>query len=453
MPKKLTVPAIANYKPGAARREIRDSLAPGLYLVIQPKPSGSKSWALRFRRPNGDPAKLTLGRVADTETTDEPVLGGALSLWQARQLANRYHSQRATGIDVIEDIKAERSRKTAAAATRSANTFGVCLREFFTDHKAKKQKTRPRRWREDAALLGLRYALGADPAVAEPELIEGSLADTWRDKPIADIDGHDIHTAVATAKRQADSRARKLHSALSALFGWLLDQRRVVANPCAGVYHPGPPEARERLLSDAEIAIFWRGCDAIGAPYGALFKLLLLTGCRLREAADMCRGEMSEDGIWTVPGSRTKNHRSYALPLPPLALKVIGSVPVIAGEAGFVFTVAGKRGLNTFSQAKRELDQAMAKIVRGRPVAPWRLHDLRRTCASGMAALGVQLPVVERVLNHISGSFGGVAGVYQRHEFSDEKREALARWAQHIENLVAGRPANVIDMAKRGRSK
>jgi hypothetical protein len=70
-----------------------------------------------------------------------------------------------------------------------------------------------------------------------------------------------------------------------------------------------------------------------------------------------------------------------------------------------------------------------------------------------MAALGVQLPVVERVLNHISGSFGGVAGVYQRHEFSDEKREALARWAQHIENLVAGRPANVIDMAKRGRSK
>jgi integrase len=165
----------------------------------------------------------------------------------------------------------------------------------------------------------------------------------------------------------------------------------------------------------------------------------------------MMRGELSE-GVWTIPGNRTKNHRSLSLPLPPLALKTINSVPVIAGEAGFVFTVAGKRGVNTFSQAKRELDQAIAKIA-GRPVAEWQLHDLRRTFVTGLAALGVQLPVIERCVNHVSGSFGGVAGVYQRHEFSDEKREALARWAKHIQNLVAGRPANVIAMANRGRSK
>jgi integrase len=84
---------------------------------------------------------------------------------------------------------------------------------------------------------------------------------------------------------------------------------------------------------------------------------------------------------------------------------------------------------------------------------PFRLHDLRRTCASGMAALGVALPVIEKVLNHVSESFGGVTGIYLRHEYSDEKRAALQRWAKHIENLVAGRPANVIAMAKRGRSK
>jgi integrase len=444
---KLTVPGVAKYKPEADRREIRDTQAPGLYLIIQP--SGAKSWALRFRRPNRKPGKLTLGTVdLSDESDDAPVIGGALTLGQARQLAAQIDRKRAKGVDVIEDQKAERRRKKAAATDRATNTFGNCLREFVAEYKTRKRQTRPRRWRDDAALLGLRYALGADPADAEPGVIEGSLADTWRDKPIADIDGHDIHSVVATAKRQSAGRARKLYSALSVLFGWLLDQRRVTANPCAGVAHPGPPQDRERLLSDTEIALFWRACDAIGTPYGALFKLLLLTGVRLREASDMTRGELHAD-TWTIPGARTKNHRPLSLPLPQLALKVIDEVPVIASDAGYVFTVAGKRGVNTFSQAKRELDKAMAKIA-GRPVAAWRLHDLRRSFVSGLAALGVQLPVIERLVNHVSGSFGGVAGVYQRHEFSDEKREALQRWAQHLTGLTAPKSDKVVRLQKRG---
>jgi integrase len=448
---KLTVASVQKYTAQPKRREIPDATARGLYLVIQP--SGAKSWALRFRRPNGDPAKLTLGVVdlADKEPDDEPVLGGALTLGQARELAAQYDRRRARGVDIIEETKTDRSRKTAAAADRAANTFGSCLRGFFADYKTKKWGTRPRRWRDDAALLGLRYPLGADPATAEPSVIKGSLADIWRDKPVAEIDGHNVHTVVAEARKLSDGRARKLYAALSVLFGWLLQQRRgaVTANPCAGEYRPGPPQDRERVLSDNEISVFWRGCDAIGTPYGALFKLLLLTGTRLREAADMTRGELSEDGIWTIPGSRTKNHRSYALALPPLALKTINSVPVIAGAAGFVFTVAGARGVNSFSQAKRALDQAMAKIA-GRPVAAWRTHDLRRTFVSGLAALGVQLPVIERCVNHVSGSFGGVAGVYQRHEFSEEKREALARWANHLVGLTAPKTDKVIRLPKRG---
>jgi integrase len=445
---KLSVAAIAKYKPNGARREIRDTQAPNLYLIIQP--SGAKSWALRFRRPNGDPAKLTLGTVdmAPTEADDAPVIGGALTLGQARELATQIDRKRARGIDVIEELKAERERKATVAADRAANTFAACLRKFFAEYKIKKRETRPRRWRDDAALLGLRYPLGADPADAEPSVIKGSLADTWRDKPVADIDGHDIHTAVATAKRQAASRARKLHTTLSALFGWLLDQRRVAANQCIGVAHPGAPEDRKRLLDDDEIAVFWRACDAIGTPYGALFKLLLLTGVRLREASDMTRGEL-DAGIWTIPGARTKNHRPLSLPLPQLALKVIDGVPVIAGEAGFVFTVAGKRGVNTFSQAKRELDEAIAKIA-GRPVKPWRIHDLRRSFVSGLARLGVQLPVIERLVNHISGSFGGIVGTYQKHQFDDEKREALQRWAAHLTGLTAPKSDKVVDLAKRG---
>jgi len=155
------------------------------------------------------------------------------------------------------------------------------------------------------------------------------------------------------------------------------------------------------------------------------------------------------EGIWTIPSNRTKNHRPLSLPLPQLALKVIDGMPVIAGEAGFVFTVDGKRGVNTFSQAKRELDKAMAKIT-GRPLPDWLLHDLRRTFVSGLAKLGVQLPVIEKLVNHVSGSFGGVAGVYQRHEFSDEKREALQRWAQHLAGLTAPKSDKVVKLPKRG---
>ena len=158
MPVKLSPAAIARLKPTAVRREIRD-IARGLYLVIQPKPSGAKSWALRFRRPDGKPAKLTLGSVdtSKRETTDAPVLGGALTVGQARELAARIDRERARGLDVIEEHKAERARKRTAAAEWAANTFGACAREFVINHKTKHGQ-RPRRWREDAALLGLQYA-------------------------------------------------------------------------------------------------------------------------------------------------------------------------------------------------------------------------------------------------------------------------------------------------------
>jgi hypothetical protein len=122
---KLTVPTIKTYKPGAARREIRDTLAPGLHLVIQPKPTGTRSWALRFRRPDGRPAKLTLGRVdlSEKETPDAPVVGGVLTLRQARELANQIDRQRALGLDVVEEHQTKRQRQRAAAIDRATNTL------------------------------------------------------------------------------------------------------------------------------------------------------------------------------------------------------------------------------------------------------------------------------------------------------------------------------------------
>ena len=162
MAKTLTSAAVAKYVPRPQRREIPDAKARGLYLCIFP--SGVKSWVLRFRRPDGRPAKLTLGAVSDEESADEPELGAPLTLGMARELAARINRQRARGIDVIEENKARKHRERAAALQNATNSFGAAVREFFVDHKTRRWQTRPRRWRGDARLLGLDWLRNCDPA-------------------------------------------------------------------------------------------------------------------------------------------------------------------------------------------------------------------------------------------------------------------------------------------------
>jgi integrase len=458
----LTVLSVAKYRAQARRREIPDARAPGLYLVIQPKPSSAKSWALRFRRPDGRPAKLTLGLVdlSDKETSDEPVMGGALTLRAARQLANMIDRERARGLDVVEERKAARLRQRAAAQDRAANTFGAVTREFFVEYRTK-HKQRPRCWRADALALGLRYPLGSDPATTEPEVIKGGLVANWDAKPVAEIDANDVHVIVSAARKRgvpglgrrnngaSETRGRRMHAALSVLFKWLVRQRKIASNPCADVDRPSAPPDRERVLNEAEVVAFWHACDQLGSPFGPLFKVLLLTGARLREVANMTRDEIGADGVWTIPGPRTKNHKPLSLPLPPLPQQIIAGVTAIESEASFVFTTNGRKPVSGFSKAKRQLDAAMAKSAGG-AVPGFRLHDLRRTTATGMAKLRVALPVIEKVLNHVSGSFGGIVGVYQKHEFAAEKAEALSRWAMHVEGLVGHHPAKIVPI-RRGK--
>jgi integrase len=445
----LTAAAVARLKPGKTRLEISDAKAPGLHLVIQP--TGAKSWALRFRRPDGRAAKLTLGKVdlSDSEQTDEPVLGGALTLRAARELANRIDRDRARGIDVVEVHKAQKERHHTAAQDRARNTFGALLRLFFASYKTKRQE-RPRRWREDAARLGLRYPMGCDPAQVEPTVLKGLLADTWADKPIADIDPHDVHTVIAEARKFGnEARARKLYAVLSLFFGWLMKQQRLIAtSPCAGVWRPGPPPARDRVLTDDELRLFWKACEKIGPPFGQLFRLMLATGVRLREAAGLRLAELNADGTWTLPAERSKNHLPLVLPLNGLARDAIAAVPLLAGDAGLVFTTTGTTPVSGFSVAKRGLDDEMAELA-GHPVTPWRLHDLRRTVATRMADIGVAPHIVEAVLNHISGHRAGVAGIYNRAQYAAEKKAALELWSAHVEALVKGETAKVVALRPR----
>ena len=276
MAKALTAAGIARYKPGKERREIRDGAATGLYLILQE--SGQRSFALRFRKPNGKPAKLTLGPVdvSGVEQAGTPVLGAPLTLAGARALASEIHRQRAQGRDVIADHAASKHRRRTEHDENAANGFGALARQFIAEHA----KPRTRRWRACARLLGLRYPTDGD----EPEVIKGGLCERWGTRPVRTIDGHDIWAVVDETRLRGapglprrsdgptDGMARAMLAALSTVFTWLARRRIVATNPCIGIQRPDAAPARDRVLTVNEIVAFWHACGEIGEPIGQLFR-------------------------------------------------------------------------------------------------------------------------------------------------------------------------------------
>ena len=223
---KLTAVSVEQRKPAKVRQEIPDDLSVGLRLVLQP--SGAKSWAMRFRKPNGKAAKLTLGTYnPGRPASGAPAIGGPLTLSEARALAADINRQRAIGIDVVSQTKAEKERRRAEARGRG-DGFADVAREFVEKHKVRKTSQRPRNWKEVARLLGLKYA----DEKSEPDIIKGGLADRWQDKPIGQITGHDVHAVIQEAIKDgvpgitannpgaSDNRGRHLSNALGALFKW-----------------------------------------------------------------------------------------------------------------------------------------------------------------------------------------------------------------------------------------
>jgi integrase len=422
MSQALTAAAVAKLRPGPIRRIIRDSQS--LYLVIQP--SGHKSRMMRFRRPGGKPGKLVLGPV-DTgkETTGEPVIGAPLTLKAARQLAAQVLRERALGRDPVADHKAARQRRHAKEASMAAGTYAVMVRRYAEE----RAKPRMRKWRYTMKQLGLAYPKKG----GEPIVTKGGLAQRWADRAVQDIDDHDIWTVVDEARRigcpgivprqpnMSEARGRDLHSALSSLFGWLKKDRRLIkVNPAADIART-TPEARDRVLTNEEIIRFWNACDKISVPFGAVFKLLLLTGCRLNEIGAMRYDEIKGDSL-ELPSTRTKNKKAHIVPLAPLARRIIEALPHIE-NCSYVFSTTGRTPVSGWHKAKQQLDKEMAAA------SPWRLHDLRRTAVTGMNELGIMPHVVEMIVNHISGYRRGVAGVYNRSLLLPERRAALERWA------------------------
>jgi integrase len=463
--KLLTDPACRKYTPGSERRRIRDLGSRSLYFIIET--SGFKSWEMRFRRPGGKPAKVRLGPfdINGKELKGEPEVGQPLSLSAARQLAASIHRSRAMGADVIADIKAKRLHQRVALEQKAANGFAACARDYINEHA----KPKTRRWRETATVLGLRY--GDDGAT---EIIPDSLTARWADRDVNSITDFDLFGVIEEARKVgipgrpvrntgiSEARAHSMHATVRGMFGWLKRQRRIAADPSVDLHPPTASRPRERVLSPDEIRWFWRACESAdmprfpGAPrpFRSLLRFLLLVPSRLNEAAQMVHDELRDDGTWHLPGTRSKNHRGNVLHLPKAALDQIAAVP---GDSGYVFSANGKTPVVGFTKARERLRAAVLRAAREERgdkvvVAPWVLHDLRRTVATGMAEIGIQPHIIEAVLNHV-GHKTGIHGVYNIANYSEPKRLALEAWAAHVANIVAGAPkkANVVPI-KRGKA-
>jgi integrase len=364
-------------------------------------------------------------------------------------LAGRIHHQRAGGADVISDRKADKLRQRLQIATDKDNAFGPLVRRYFEEHASH----RTRRWVEAARYFGLAYS----EARSEPTIIPNGLCDRWADRPVAKIGPADIKVVVDEAIRRAtpglkrkratpraDATGRAMHARLSAFFGWCVDEMRIESNPCSKLRRPPPSKSRDRVLSDEEVRKVWIGAEGLEPQGEAVVRLLILTGQRLREVGYMKWSELSDDlSTWVLPAERAKNGRVHTVPLSDEARAIIKAVPRTSAE--YVFSLGSDKPLESYSRMKRNLD-ALAGIAE-----PWTLHDLRRTTASGLQRLGVKLEITEAVLNHQSGTRGGIVSVYQKYDFVDEKRAALASWAAHVGALVEGKdlPSNVIEMAGR----
>jgi integrase len=260
--------------------------------------------------------------------------------------------------------------------------------------------------------------------------------------PLVKVDRRAIATKLtAVANKSGDVESNRVRASLSAFFNWCMAQGFADANPVVGT-KPRKEKSRDHVLSDDDIKAIWNA-TAGDDDYSAIVRLLMMTGQRADEIGSLSWPEISDDCI-TLPGTRVKNGRDHVVPLSKPARAILQARPKMLGR-DFVFGRAhSDGGFSGWSACKVLLDERIKAA--GAKVKPWVNHDLRRTVATRMAEIGVAPHVVEAVLNHVSGHKAGVAGIYNRATYANEKRAALILWADHLLGIVEGKPRKVVPL-------
>lgn len=269
----------------------------------------------------------------------------------------------------------------------------------------------------------------ASTAKETERLLRRHFLPKFRNRPLDDITTQDIAGTIDKLL-STPSECNHAFTAVRTFFRWACRRRYLKHSPCDGLQRPAKTIARSRVLADAEIKAVWHAALPMGS-HGSIVRLLLLTGQRLNEIAALRWEEIDgKKQTITLPPERTKNNREHTFPFGKMTADIIGG----AGE-GLLFPTQKNHevAFNNWSTAKRALD-------RNCNIPHWTLHDLRRTFATNLAALGTPIHVTEKLLNHSSGTVSGVAAIYNRHTYMDEMRTAVAAWEQRLQSLLRQPP-------------
>ena len=283
---------------------------------------------------------------------------------------------------------------------------------------------------EDLLEAFIAQRLSQNRSAAEvSRLLRREVGKPWAGRSIHEIGKRDVVEVIsAIEQRGAPVAANKTLKSIKTFLRWCVGRAILDQSPAEGVPLPAREVARDRVLTDQELAQVILAARKIGGSYGGIVELLALTGQRREEVAGLEVEELDlAQGVWTIPKSRTKNAKTHVVHLSKQSIALLRRLD---RRGRCVFSHLGTKPFQNFGKAKRVLDQLSG-------VTGWRLHDLRRTCVTGMARLGVAPHVADKILNHQAGTISGVAAVYQRHEFLAERREALERWGAHVAAIVA----------------
>jgi integrase len=363
-----------------------DAAWPGFGVKVTPK--GRKVFVVLYRT-GGAGSKLRKYTIGPY---------GRVTLHQARLAAQKVFSAKLEGRDPAAE---KREAKRRVVADRVEDLLEAFIAQRLSQNRSAAEIAR---------------------------LLHREIGKPWAGRSIHGISKRDVVEVIsAIEQRGAPVAANKTLKSIKTFLRWCVGRAILDQSPAEGVPLPAKEVARDRVLDDQELAQVILATRKIGAPFGGIVELLALTGQRREEVAGLTWEELDlERRVWTIPKSRTKNAKAHLVHLSEQSLAVLTS----ADQRGpLVFSLRGTKAFQEFSRAKSLLDQLSG-------VSGWRLHDLRRTCVSGMARLGVAPHVADKILNHQAGTISGVAAIYQRHEFHAERRVALDLWGAHIGQLL-----------------
>ncbi|WP_159080025.1 site-specific integrase [Methyloceanibacter sp. wino2] len=385
--------------PTGLRVEFMDTVVPGFGVRLTDK--GRKTFILLARYPgSNNPTRRKLGEYP------------SLSLEKARKKARDW-------IDLIKDGKDPRNEEEAqrrAEQRKRDDRFEGVVEAYVS-------RVLPSQRRGDIVAREMRR----------------EFCGRWTGRPISSIERRDVIEAISeVVERGATYQAHNLFGHLRSFFNWCIEagDYGLEHSPCDRIRPNkliGERKSRQRVLTDAELRAFWIATGEIGYPFGPLYRLLLLTGARKSEIGEARERELDRvKKALVIPPERFKSDATHIVPLTDEAMKVIDGLPVFE-KPNFLFSTSfGVRPVSGFANAKERLDRLMAAEL-GRPLDPWRNHDLRRTMRTQLAALRVSDTIAEMVIGH---GRRGLQRVYDQHSYEREMREALELWADRLHEIV-----------------